>query len=356
MLAYTKTGGYAVREYFPTLLTNRQSAQRLGSAIEGGTLSHAFLIGGQSGSGKSFFANLIAAAVNCQASDASAPLPCGVCSACRRIRDGAFPDVKVISKARDRATLGVDAIKDMREDMFLSSTEASIKVYIIDDAECMTTEAQNALLKVLEEPPGNILIMLLARECDKILTTVKSRTQYIAMSRFSEEELRRVLPKMSPEASRLMATAPEELDAVIMSADGRLGEAMRLLNPKCSAECRAQRDEVMAVLSALKPSSSRASLYSAIMALQSTKRTELIASLEELTSAVRDLITVQTSDGVRLLFFTRRGEAAELSSAIGTATLLSLYDALIEAHEYCTKNANTTNILTNLLARITAQR
>ncbi len=344
-----------MREYFIRLLGNRQSARRIGSAIENKTLSHAFLIGGPSGSGKSLFAVEIAAAVNCQAKEVGAPLPCGVCSACRRIREGAFPDVKVIAKPKDRATLGVDAVKELREDMFLSATESHIKVYIIDDAECMTPEAQNALLKVLEEPPGNILIMLLARECDKILTTIKSRTQYIAMSRFSEDELRRILPKQSREAASLIATSPDRFDALIMSADGRLGEALRLLSVKSADECRAQREEVMALLNAMRQGSSRASLYSAVMALQTTRRQELIDSLENIMRAVRDLVAVQTSENARLLFFTSQRNARELSGAIGMNALLSLYDGIIEAHEYCAKNANISNILTNLLARITVR-
>ena len=344
-----------MREYFPSLLGNRQSARRIGTAIEDKTLSHAFLIGGPSGSGKSLLATEIAAAVNCESDTDGAPLPCGVCSACRRIHDGNFPDVKLLAKPKDRATLGVDAIKSLREDMFLSSTESHIKVYIIDDAECMTPEAQNALLKVLEEPPGNILMLLLARECDKILTTIKSRTQYIAMSRFSEDELRRILPAKSPEAASLMRSAPERFDAVIMSADGRLGEALRLVSAKSADECKAQRDEVTALLYSLKQGASRAGVYSAVMAMQTTKRQELITSLENVMSAVRDLTTVQTSENVKLLFFTSKNEARTLSAEIGMPTLMTLYDALIEAHEYCVKNVNIANILTNLLARITVR-
>lgn len=141
----------AVKNYFPRLIGNEETKNRIGKAIESGRLPHAFLIGGPSGSGKSTLAIEIAAAMNCKGEGDS--LPCARCESCRRIYEGIYPDVKILSKAKDRATLGVEAIKDFREDMFLSSTESEHKIYIIDDAECMTPEAQNALLKVLEEPP-----------------------------------------------------------------------------------------------------------------------------------------------------------------------------------------------------------
>ena len=136
-----------MRRYFPALLGNEKTKSRIGAAIDGGTLPHALLIGGAFGSGKTTLAIEIAAALNCEKKgDGASSLPCGECGCCKRIRELNFPDLKVLSKPKDRATLGVDAIKDFREDMFLSSTESDYKIYVIDDAETMTTEAQNALL------------------------------------------------------------------------------------------------------------------------------------------------------------------------------------------------------------------
>ena len=91
------------------------------------------------------------------------------------------------------------------------------------------------------------------------------------------------------------------------------------------------------------------------MALQTSKRQELVNSIENVISAVRDLIAIQNADRVRLLFFTSAAEAKQVAEDIGISALVSLYDALCEAHEYCSKNANIANILTNLLARITVR-
>ena len=112
-----------MRDYFSGLFGNEDTKTRVGRAIESGTVPHAFLIGGPSGSGKTVLATEICAAVNCERkNNRSSALPCRECENCRRIFEGNYPDVKILSKPKDRATLGVEAVKDFREDMFLSST------------------------------------------------------------------------------------------------------------------------------------------------------------------------------------------------------------------------------------------
>ena len=96
------------------LVGNEETKNRIGRAIESGTIPHAFLIGGPSGSGKSILATEIAAAMNCEMKSGGAPLPCGRCNNCKRIYDGNYPDVKLLAKKKDKATLGVDPVKEFR--------------------------------------------------------------------------------------------------------------------------------------------------------------------------------------------------------------------------------------------------
>ena len=106
-------GGENVREYFPELLGNKDTKLRIGKAIEAGTVPHAFLIGGPSGSGKSVLAKEIAAALNCEnLKSPSHNLPCGRCNNCKRVLEGNFTDVKILEKKKDKATLGVAEVKD----------------------------------------------------------------------------------------------------------------------------------------------------------------------------------------------------------------------------------------------------
>ena len=148
--------------FFSGLFGNEPLKTRLGGAIRRGTAAHAFLISGPEGSGKMTLAKEMAAAFNCEKrGDGISPLPCHSCNTCRRIFEDGFTDVKTLSKPKDKATIGVGEIRYFREDMFLSATESDYKIYVIDDAERMTPNAQNALLKVLEEPPNNVVIILL---------------------------------------------------------------------------------------------------------------------------------------------------------------------------------------------------
>ncbi len=337
-----------MREYFSRVLGNSDTRQRLGRAIEAGTLSHAFLISGPDGSGKLTLATELCAAVNCERrNDGHSPLPCGVCDCCRRIREGKFPDLTVAARKKDKATFGVDIVKDLREDMFLSATESERKVYIFNEAEFMTEEAQNALLKVLEEPPAGVMIVLLTTECDKILTTIKSRTQLISMCRFEHRELAEHLTHISSEAASLRMRDPKKFDEIIVGASGTLGEAMRLLDPRSAEELMAERGETLSFISALSPRRGLADVHAATTALNTQKRRELLDSLERIISALSDLIKVKRANSA-LSFYTSREEALRQSDEIGLPRLLSAYDAVIEAHDYCSRNGNVANLLTNL--------
>ena len=345
-------GGGSVRSYFQRLLGNDDTKERVGGSIENSTLTHAFLIGGPSGSGKTTLAIEIAAAVNCEsAQNTVLPLPCGRCNACRRIYEGNFPDLKILSKKKDKATIGVDEVKDFREDMFLSSTEADKKIYVIDNAECMTVEAQNALLKVLEEPPSAVIIIIIATECDRILTTIKSRTQYIAMSRFTESELAEILKAENVNAKAMSVQDPNKFYGIIMSADGRLGEAQKLLSPRTATENEEERQEITNIVNLIGQKNSYDKIYAAVTALPA-KRAELIPMLEKLIGALHDMITAKHASGARTVFFTSAEAALEISEDISDKRLLYVYDAVVEAHELCIKNANVQNLMINLSSKI----
>ena len=341
-----------MRSYFPRLLGNDEAKVRIGRAIESGRLPHAFLIGGPSGSGKTTLATEMAAAINClEKNNQTSPLPCGRCNCCKRIYEGNFPDVKILQKKKDKATLGVEAVKDFREDMFLSSTESDSKIYLIDDAECMTPEAQNALLKVLEEPPKSVIILLLATECDRILTTIKSRAQYVAMSRFEDDELASALLSDSAEARMMKTSSEEKFKSLIMSADGRLGLAKALLGKRLFDESEEERSEVIRLISAISGKATYSNIYSAISHFPA-KRVELSNTLERLMNALRDLITVKYDGGVKTVFFASTDEALGYTKQISSKRLLAIYDVVKDTHELCARNANVSNLLANLSSSI----
>lgn len=341
-----------MRSYFPKLFGNGPHKNRIALSILEGRLPHALLIDGPAGSGKMTFATEIAAALNCECKDdLTRPFPCGRCNSCRRIHEGAFTDVKVLKRADTKATIGVSEIKEFRADMYLSATESGYKVYIIDEAEKMTTEAQNALLIILEEPPKNVVIMLLASGTDAILTTIKSRTQYIAMSRFSVSELAEHLDGESPEARSLAFRDREAYEALLVSADGRIGQAMRLVNPKDREENEQKREETLAVIRALGKKTPYSELYCAITSLPQ-KRVEFSAALETLISALGDLISAKKCEDFTPVFFTSPPSARDAANDIPTARLIKIYDIVMHTYRECAKNANVTLAATNMAAKI----
>lgn len=334
-----------MRRYFTRLYGNTDTKNRIATAIQHKTLPHAFLIDGQEGSGKMTLALEIAAALNCERrSDDTLPLPCGVCRCCECIRGEAFADVRILRRQSDKATIGVDEIKEFRADMFLSATESEYKIYIIKDAERMTPEAQNALLIILEEPPRNVIIMLLASGTDRILTTIKSRTQYIAMSRFAPEEIEAYLSGVSSSHDS------DKLRVAALGADGRIGAALKLLSPSESEEYREYRSDIYTFIKALAGNVPYATLYAAVMNLP-TKRAELTEMLEGIITAIRDMIVLKRSDASPV-FFASREEAEEYTCAIGHRRLFGIYDIINRTHADCAKNANINALITNLAAKI----
>lgn len=333
-------------KYFSLLFGNEPTKERLGKAIKCGTMPHAFLISGHEGSGKRTLVKEICAALNCESDDKDS-IPCHKCNNCRRIAESNFTDIKYLKKPDDKATIGVGEVRLFREDMFLSSTESEYKLYVILDAEKMTVNAQNALLKVLEEPPSGVVIFLLTSSTDGILTTIKSRTQHIAMQKFESRDIEAYLRRGGLVPSMLQS---EELTAVLMCADGRIGKAKELIE-NGGKDATKMRSIVEPVVYSLKEGIPYSKLYPAIHSLP-TKKDELAEALEMLTVAIRDLILVKFSEKAPLLFFASRDTALEEAEKISSQRLLAVYDVINDARDSLLSNANAQATLANLGARI----
>ena len=336
-------------EYLSRVLGNGPTRNRIGAAIHGGRLPHALLIDGARGSGKMTLALEISAALNCKGKTDT--LPCGECNTCQLIRRGEFIDVKVLQRQEDKMTIGVSEIKDFRRDMFLSATEADYKVYIIQNAERMTPEAQNALLKVLEEPPARVVIMLLAEGTDRILTTIKSRAQYITMARFSRDVMRDYIIEHSTEGAMLSHSNPKRLEVILTESDGVIGRALELLSTSSSLGTRQAREDALSFVEAISNRSDYSKLLSAISSLP-TSRTELTEVLEEIMLALRDMIAVKNAQSVKTLFFTSETEAADACENKSIRYLLAVYDLINNSHSKLQKNVGVTALLAELTSQI----
>ncbi len=343
--------GGIMRNGFDALFGNAAEKQRLISSISDGTLPHALMIVGDEGSGKKTLALEIAMALNCeQKDDVGSPLPCRRCNTCRRIAEGKFTDVKRLKIPDGRATIGVDEVRSFKEDMYLSATEAKYKVYIFEDAESLTVQAQNALLIALEEPFSNVISILLTKSQDKILSTIKSRTRQIVMERFSFESLSEYFLEYSDAARAMNRTQHERFSGILMSAGGSIGAAKLMLEDD-GGENEDKRNTVVKILTSLGTKGKYTELHRTISELPKT-RSELKLVFEHIILAIRDLTVLKHDAGGVLIFFSDRGTALELSKRFNQKRLLAVYDITCSMIENLDKNANVVSLLTSLAAKI----
>src|SRR5512140_31985 len=157
---------------FAEVVNQEHIKQTLRNAIEQNRIAHGYIFSGQRGTGKTTMARLLAKALNCARPSASEP--CGECSSCREIAAGNSVDVIEIDAASNR---GIDEIRALRENVRYAPARDRFKVYIVDESHQITRDAWNALLKTLEEPPGNVLFIFCTTASHSIPATIVSRCQ-----------------------------------------------------------------------------------------------------------------------------------------------------------------------------------
>ena len=203
---------------FEALLGNDRLKQNLSESLGKGHISHFYLISGPAGSGKHTLARLLAAAILCT----GAHKPCGTCTPCRKVFDGNHPDFITVDDP-EKKTVPVDLIRQARADMYVQPNESDHKIYLFPRAQDMGIPGQNALLKVLEEPPKYGVFLLLTDNPEKLLPTVRSRCTELKMQALPESVLLPRLQQLHPQASR------EDLQAAIAQGGGFLGQIQALL-------------------------------------------------------------------------------------------------------------------------------
>jgi len=169
---------------FGDLVGQEPVIRTLKNALSSGKLAHAYLFTGPRGTGKTSTARLLAKTINC-----SAPVngePCNVCEQCREITAGNSFNVIEIDAASNR---GIDSIRDLREKVMMPPSTGKYKVYVLDEAHMLTTEAFNALLKTLEEPPPYAVFVLATTDVHKMLPTVLSRCQRFDFKRITTRQI-----------------------------------------------------------------------------------------------------------------------------------------------------------------------
>lgn len=201
---------------FNRLLGNDRLKESLRISVGRGRISHFYLISGPTGSGKHTLARLLSAAILCQSDEK----PCMSCNSCRKVIAATHPDVITVEDPEHK-NVAVKIVREARADMYVMPNESNRKIYIFPQE--LGVEGQNALLKVLEEPPEYGVFILLSDNPERLLPTVRSRCTELGMLPLSEEVLRSALKQDAPDADS------ESLTSAISRSGGYLGQAKALL-------------------------------------------------------------------------------------------------------------------------------
>lgn len=208
---------------FDTLVGQQAVKKTLANALSTGRIAHAYLFTGPRGTGKTSTARILAKALNCEAGPSANP--CGHCQNCERITAGTSMDVFEIDAASNR---GIEEIKALREQLAFSPVEGRYKVYIIDEVHMLTTEAFNALLKTLEEPPAYVVFVLATTDPHKIPATIHSRCQRFDFRRVTVDEIAEHLAMVA--ANSGIEADAEALRLIAIQSEGGMRDALSLLD------------------------------------------------------------------------------------------------------------------------------
>ena len=257
-------------------------------------LSHAYLIEGPEGSGKKSLAKYIAASLACGKN-------CDGCNICHRIAEGHCPDIKFISRSDGQKSISVDAVREMIDDTALTPTELDFKMYVIDGAERLSPQAQNSLLKIIEEPPQGVYILLLCESSAQILVTVKSRVQRIVMSPLSRAETEEYLRQHCEQS---LFGDESKLDFAVRLSRGAAGKAVELITD--GEKEYSMFLSAKSIIDAQSKKNRGVSEYDmlGIVSKAMTGRDEAEMLFSMLASAYRDILSSKMTGNVTGEFFT----------------------------------------------------
>jgi DNA polymerase-3 subunit gamma/tau len=278
-MSYLVLARKARPQTFDEVVGQRPVVKTLQNSLLRDRVAHAILFSGVRGVGKTTLARIMAKAINCEKGPAQNP--CNVCESCRSITAGSSLDLYEIDGASNR---GIQEIRELKEKIRFLPTSSRFRIIIIDEVHMLTTEAFNALLKTLEEPPAHVYFMFATTELHKIPITILSRCQRYELKRVAPVELGRHLQSLAEaEGVRMEQGA---LDLIVREADGSVRDGLSLLDQVFSfGEKNISTDDVVQVLGLV----SREVLLRLARALLEQDSGVALQALEEIFSYGMDL-------------------------------------------------------------------
>ena len=308
---------------------NAAVKRQLTALVDAGRFPHALLLEGEVGSGRRTLAGIIARAAVCEG---GTERPCGACDVCRK---SAHPDIAVYGE--EGGSLSVDTVRDLRAQAYVLPNEATYRVIILQNAHTMTPQAQNALLKILEEPPARVIFILTCENRSQMLPTIRSRCVCLAMQPVAYEEAASVLRARLPQAE-----------------EGALERAHSLFGGRIGQVIAGMRDGTLQQVLELTPA-----FVDALVATDELPLVRLTARLEKdrtLTEGVlaglqlvlRDALALRV--GATAMLSTAPDAALRLASRLSGKQIAALSRVIEDLQRALERNMNNTLFLTHMSA------
>jgi len=336
---------------FRDLVNQRHAIMLLRTAARGGRVSHAYLFAGPAGVGRYDTARAFAQLLNCERPETGDA--CGECRPCRLIASGQYPDVRTVDVERGlllnndpdeqkKKVISIEQVRALRREVAFPPLEGRCKVYVFVGADNMQAEAANSLLKILEEPPAQVVIILIAESTVPMLPTVVSRCQLVRFSLVPAAEIEQVLVsrhRLDPGRARFIAAL----------AGGQLGKAITWAT---SPEALEWREQALDLLERMETADPLERLDAAEAAAKDKDR--LADLLDVALFWYRDVLVWQEMRGdTYLVNLDRKERIAALGAAVPGPVLSERIKALEEAKDGLRRNVHPRLLLENLFLRLT---
>ena len=320
---------------FDSLLGHETVKESLGRAIACDRISNAYVFEGSQGVGKKLCAKLFSQALVCENNNA-----CGSCPLCVQALAGTLPDIITLTKDRDRASVGVDNVREqIISEVFLKPRNARRKIFIIEYGDELSVEAQNALLKVLEEPPSYVTFIICVTSKEKLLSTVLSRSQVVSFFPLGTNLVCDYL-------IRNYNISPERANVLAKLSQGSIGTAIELCqNP----DKQTRIEKSIQSLVNLKKNSLKLREMVEFLTEEKENITEII---DYLMTFLRDCVMVKTHKDSLCVFADRISEIRVFTENISKKQLISAFDKLSNLKLSLKQNLNFNATVSEATMRI----
>ena len=302
---------------FSEVVGQRKAIDFLTAAVRNSRIPHAYLFSGPEGIGKALVARQLAKLLNCRLKGVDC---CDQCPQCRKIDNFNHPDVKWIGSLRKGGEIKINQIREMKDGIYLKPYESTIKICIILEAENLTTEASNAFLKTLEEPPGRSLLILTSSNLGRIFPTIISRCQIVRFNTLGLDELKEFLKcgyNLEKETAHFLAYLSE----------GSIGKSLALNQ----ADIFKRRDEM---LDGLRLG------FDDLVETCINSNYDIHSDLELIINLYRDLLVLKESGADFLINIDRKEELSELEGKYSTEGIIKIIESINQTRFLIRQNVN----------------